>query len=140
MMNEREFEEFKNNVREARKNRLYVSWRNSDGQDCRTIGPASQCFCGHRYKDHFFDNIKDRKIYCRTAKCGCKMFDYVPICNQIILTNSVVGSQDLKCLCKHSHKDHHPVTRKCLKPGCKNCSTSFTSKHGCACPLVYDDH
>jgi hypothetical protein len=28
MMNEQEFEEFKNNVREARKNRLYVSWRN----------------------------------------------------------------------------------------------------------------
>lgn len=29
IMNEREFEEFKNNVREARKNRLYVSFRNS---------------------------------------------------------------------------------------------------------------
>jgi len=31
MMSEKEFEEFKNNVRDARKNRLYVSWRNSDG-------------------------------------------------------------------------------------------------------------
>jgi hypothetical protein len=31
MMNEREFEEFKKNVREARKNRLYVCWRNADG-------------------------------------------------------------------------------------------------------------
>jgi hypothetical protein len=40
----------------------------------------------------------------------------------------------LKCLCKHSHKDHHPVTRKCLKPGCKTCTTEFTSKHGCSCP------
>lgn len=29
IMNEQEFEEFKNNVREARKNRLYVSFRNS---------------------------------------------------------------------------------------------------------------
>ncbi len=29
MMNEREFEEFKSEVREARKNRLYVVFRNS---------------------------------------------------------------------------------------------------------------
>lgn len=41
MMSEKEFEEFKNNVREARKNRLYVSFRNTEGTDCRTIGPAS---------------------------------------------------------------------------------------------------
>ena len=80
MMNEKEFEEFKNNVRDARKNRLYVSWRNVKGQDCKTIGPSSSCFCGHRYKEHFFDNVKERKIYCRENKCGCKMFDYVPVC------------------------------------------------------------
>ena len=30
-MNEREFEEFKENVRDARKNRLYVTFRNQDG-------------------------------------------------------------------------------------------------------------
>ena len=24
--------------------------------------------------------MKERKIYCRTPKCSCKMFDYVPIC------------------------------------------------------------
>ena len=41
MMSEKEFEEFKNNVKEARKNRLYVCWRNAEGMDCRTIGPAS---------------------------------------------------------------------------------------------------
>jgi hypothetical protein len=41
MMSDKEFEEFKNNVRDARKNRLYVSWRNVEGQDCRTIGPSS---------------------------------------------------------------------------------------------------
>ncbi len=31
------------------------------------------------------------------------------------------------------------MTRKCQRPGCKNCTT-FTSKHGCACPQIYDDH
>jgi hypothetical protein len=80
MMSEKEFDEFKKNVKDARKNRLYVQWRNEEGTDCRTIGPASQCFCGHRYKEHFFDNVTDRKINCRTAKCLCKMYDYVPIC------------------------------------------------------------
>ena len=42
MMSEAEFEEYKNKVREARKNRLYVYWRNMEtGADCKAIGPAS---------------------------------------------------------------------------------------------------
>lgn len=41
MMSEKEYEEFKNNIREVRKNRLYVKWRNADGVDCKGIGPAS---------------------------------------------------------------------------------------------------
>ena len=44
------------------------------------------------------------------AKCST-MYPYV-----IILLPTkfcLVGSQDLKCLCKHSYKEHHPVTRKC---------------------------
>ena len=60
MMNEEEFAAFKKEVKDARKNRLYVKWRNANGQDCKTIGPASQCFCGHRYKEHFFDNVESR--------------------------------------------------------------------------------
>ena len=65
LMSEAEFEAYKAKVREARKNRLYVHWRNKvTGQDCKAIGPASQCFCGHRFKDHFTDNVKTRKIYC----------------------------------------------------------------------------
>jgi hypothetical protein len=31
MMSEKEFEEFKKNIREARKNRLYATWRNING-------------------------------------------------------------------------------------------------------------
>ena len=41
MMSEQEFEEFKNNVKDARKNRLSVKWRNAEGVDCKSIGPAS---------------------------------------------------------------------------------------------------
>ena len=80
MMSEEEFEEFKNNVREARKNRLYCTWRNVDGVDCKNIGPASKCFCGHRYKEHYTDNVGTREIYCRANGCKCRMFDYIPVC------------------------------------------------------------
>lgn len=99
MMSEKEFEEYKAQVRESRKNRLYVNWRNTtNGQDCRVIGPASQCFCGHRYKQHNFDNVKTKKVHCQAPGCKCKCFMYIPI----------FGSQDLKCTCKHSSIEHNP--------------------------------
>lgn len=67
MMSEAEFEAYKQSVKEKRKNRLYTHWRNMQtGNDCKSIGPASQCFCGHRYKEHFFDNVDDKNIYCRS--------------------------------------------------------------------------
>ena len=41
-MSEIEFEAYKAKVKDARKNRLYVHWRNTEtGADCKTIGPAS---------------------------------------------------------------------------------------------------
>jgi len=65
MMSEVEFEAYKNKVKEARKNRLYVSWRHKKtSQDCRTIGPASSCFCGHKFKRHNHDNVKTRQVHC----------------------------------------------------------------------------
>lgn len=52
----------------------------------------------------------------------------------------LVGSQDLKCLCKHSCHDHEPNgIRKCLKPGCKGCG-GFSSKHHCNCGLTFNEH
>ncbi len=41
MMNDKEFEEFKDGIREKRKHRLYAKWRNADGVDCKSIGPAN---------------------------------------------------------------------------------------------------
>jgi len=102
-MSEAEFEAYKNKVRKARENRLYVSWRNSKGADCKMIGPSSMCFCGHRYRDHMFDNVDTKEIHCKVKKCICPMFCYVP----------VYGSADLKCLCHHSYKLHDPLSRKC---------------------------
>ena len=105
LMTEAEFEAYKQKVRKARENRLYVSWRNPKGIDCKMIGPSSTCFCSHRYRDHTFDNVDNKDIHCKDKKCGCRLFNYVP----------VYGSSDLKCLCKHSFKLHDPRTKKCKK-------------------------
>ena len=130
MMSEQEFEEYKARVREKRANRLYVHWRNMEtGQDCKAIGPASQCFCGHRFKQHNFDNVETKKVDCKDKQCKCKLFDYIP----------VFGSQDFKCYtCKHSCHEHDPVTKKCKRAGCK-CSC-FYSRHACSCGMGYDVH
>ena len=127
VMSEKEFEEYKNKVREARKNHLYVYWRNSTGFDCKAVGPESMCFCGHRFKYHNFDNVKTKKVNCKTAKCKCGLFNYIP----------VYGSNDVKCLCKHSYSLHDVVTKKCGK--CNSCS-HFTSKFTCNCTEPFDTH
>jgi hypothetical protein len=86
MMTDEEFEAYKKKVAEARKNHLYVYWVNSKGYECKAIGPESMCFCGHRYKSHNFDNVKTKKVTCKTSKCKCPLFNYVP----------VYGSNDVK--------------------------------------------
>jgi hypothetical protein len=104
-----------------------VYWRNSTGFDCKSVGPESMCFCGHRYKNHNFDNVKTKKINCKTSKCKCPLFNYIP----------VYGSNDVKCLCKHSYSLHDVVTKKCSK--CTACSC-FGSKFTCNCTEPFDDH
>lgn len=135
-MTEAEFEAYKKKVQKARENRLYVSWRNTKGTDCKMIGPSSTCFCGHRYRDHTFDNINTRDVHCKDKKCGCRLFAYVPI----------YGSADLKCLCKHSFKLHDPRTRKCknvevslIQQGKCTCA-KFHSTHSCSCGLQFPEH
>lgn len=34
---------------EYSKNKLYVTWRNADEKDCKSIGVATRCFCNHRW-------------------------------------------------------------------------------------------
>jgi hypothetical protein len=128
MMTDEEFEAYKKKVAEARKNHLYVYWVNSKGYECKAIGPESMCFCGHRYKSHNFDNVKTKKVTCKTSKCKCPLFNYVP----------VYGSNDVKCLCKHSYTEHDVMKRNCTKPKCI-CS-GFGSKFTCNCTFTYDEH
>jgi len=92
------------------------------GMDCKMIGPASMCLCGHRYRDHNYINPVGKKVHCKASKCTCPCFYSVPV-RKILLSlfRSLTfsrykdGSQDFKCLCKGSYSDHDPVTKKCPK-------------------------
>ena len=89
-MSEAQFEEYKVKVRAKRANRLYVNWRNMEtGADCKSIGPAAQCFCGHRYKEHNFDNVSNKNVHCKDKICKCKLFSYIPVCKFQITVNPI---------------------------------------------------
>lgn len=45
---EKAFMQLKKKHAEFSKNKLYVTWRNANGKDCKTIGVATKCFCNHR--------------------------------------------------------------------------------------------
>lgn len=79
-MSEKEFEEYKKNYREKSKNRIYCSWRNQKGQECKMVGPQTKCFCDHRFKDHEYLEPKDKtKVCCKVPKCNCKCYLYIPV-------------------------------------------------------------
>ena len=125
MMTDAKFEAYKKKVASARANHLYVFYVNNKGEECKAIGPSSMCFCKHRYRNHNFDNVTNKKVNCKN--CKCKLFNYIP----------VHGSMDIKCNCHHSYEDHDPVSKKCLK--CKSC-TKFSSNYTCDCGIPYDKH
>lgn len=129
LLSPEEYEEFKRNIAAKRVNRLFVYWRNQQGTDCKTVGPYSTCFCGHRYRQHQTDdNVTTKKVPCKTPKCRCRQFSYVP----------VYGSNDLKCLCKHSFREHNPQTKTCERPNCR--CQGFSSTHSCTCSQHYNTH
>jgi len=127
LLSPQEYEEFKQQIAKQRANRLFVYWTNSSGLECKTIGPFSKCFCNHRYKDHSTDN-KQKKVPCKVPKCKCREFNYVPI----------YGSNDLKCLCKHSFREHDPLQKACTRRACR--CQGFSSTHSCSCSRHYNDH
>jgi len=126
---EKQYEEFKTDLKKNAKNRLYTTWRSNKGVDCKNIGPSAKCFCDHRYKDHNYLNPVDKKVHCKAKGCPCPTYYYVP----------VHGSQDFKCLCKHSYTEHDPITKKCVKGQC-GCNVRFSSAWSCTCHLKFGEH
>ncbi|ESO10554.1 hypothetical protein HELRODRAFT_167056 [Helobdella robusta] len=131
-----QYEEYKKRVLPQRMmNRLYTSWTNEDGMDCKLIGPETQCFCEHRYRDHktdFKEIPTDRPIMlpCRAKNCRCASYHYIPR----------RGGSVVRCTCKHQASQHsvlHPY--KCKAASCSTCQ-GFKSSYTCPCGQTYMQH
>lgn len=103
--------------------RLFTSWYNTKGLQCKIVGPSTKCFCDHLFKYH---TTTGGKLKCSQAGCKCGDFCYIPI----------YGSQDLKCNCKHSYQQHDVGKRNCKACPCK----LFSSNWSCSCGMKFDDH
>ncbi|XP_061597890.1 protein FAM221A [Cololabis saira] len=122
-----QYEEYKNKVIPQRvKNRLYVSFGVPGGIDCKLIGPETECFCAHRYKQHKTDwevvpSERPLDLPCRVRGCHCSAFQYVPR----------LGSNPVRCRCKHLPQDHSEAPHHLCKK-CNSCS-GFQSPYTCGC-------
>ena len=131
-----QYEEYKKEVLPQRMtNRLFTSWTNSAGIDCKLIGPETPCFCQHRYKQHRTDFAvipQDRPILlpCQVKSCRCASYHYVPL----------VGCCGIRCNCKHEAEEHSEVRPyRCKRGVCQKCS-GFTSSYTCGCGETYTRH
>ncbi|XP_026192476.1 protein FAM221A [Cyclospora cayetanensis] len=95
------------------------------GLRCRAVGPFSRCLCSHTFREHRVFQQRQpahapprgrqeqsqqqqalpQPVKCLVPGCSCPHYSFLPI----------QGSGDLRCRCKHSYRDHHAVTRRCLK-------------------------
>uniref|UniRef100_A0A1A8JDH6 Protein FAM221A n=1 Tax=Nothobranchius kuhntae TaxID=321403 RepID=A0A1A8JDH6_NOTKU len=122
-----QYEEYRRKVLPQRvKNRLYVSFGVPGGADCKQIGPETQCFCTHRYKQHKTEwevvpSERPLALPCRVKGCLCSAFRFVPL----------VGSSPVRCRCKHQLQDHREDAAHLCKK-CDFCS-GFQSPYTCGC-------
>lgn len=130
MLSEQEFERLKIKALKAKQNELHVYFRNSDGIDCRVVGPQSQCFCSHKYRDHNWFDTETKIVHCRVPGCRCNLFEHIP----------VMGRQDIKCnICKHSYLEHNVNSRKC-QSSCRAKCNLFVAAYRCACNQSFENH
>ncbi|XP_012729709.2 protein FAM221A [Fundulus heteroclitus] len=129
-----EYEEYKRKVLPMRmKNRLYVSFGVPGGIDCKLIGPETQCFCEHRYKQHQTDwevvpSERPLALPCKVRGCHCSAYTYVPR----------LGCSPVRCGCKHLPEDHSEATGHLCKK-CNSCS-GFRSPYTCGCGRPCFEH
>nr|VZI03817.1 unnamed protein product [Spirometra erinaceieuropaei] len=128
-----EYEAYKRRVIPIRlKNRIYVSWVNPNGIDCILTGPETECFCGHRYRQHKtdFETIPEaRPIPQPCNKCRCKCYHLMP----------KLGTSVVRCHCKHESTDHDILTPYlCKRPNCK--CQGFKTSLTCDCGFPAYQH
>ncbi|VDK32314.1 unnamed protein product [Taenia asiatica] len=102
------------------------------GVDCFLIGPETQCFCTHRYRQHQTDFATippERPIPQPCSKCKCKSYHMMPKC---------VGGAP-RCHCKHEATDHNVMAPyPCSRPNCK--CTGFKTSVTCDCGYPAYEH
>jgi len=133
MFSPHEYESYKKKMSLLRsKNRIYVSWSNSNGMDCKLIGPESLCFCQHRYKQHKTDfevfPTDNSEIKCEVTSCKCSGFFFIP----------KNGNQTLRCHCKHYVTDHSEKFPFKCRLSCK--CNKFQTSYRCGCGELAKDH
>jgi len=117
------------------KNRLFTSWTNSAGVDCKLVGPETPCFCQHRYKQHRTDfavipQTRPILLPCQVERCRCASYHYVPL----------AGCCPIRCNCKHQADEHSEVQPyQCKRGGCQKC-TGFASSYTCSCGEPFTQH
>ncbi|XP_028316892.1 protein FAM221A isoform X1 [Gouania willdenowi] len=122
-----QYEEYKRKVLPQRvKNRLYVSYGVPGGIDCNLIGPETQCFCTHKFKQHKTEwetvpSVRPLALQCLAKGCRCTGYQYVP----------KIGSNPVRCRCKHLPQDHYEAAGHLCKM-CSSCS-GFKSTFTCGC-------
>lgn len=131
---EADYAAFKARAVSVRADRLYVTWRNANGLDCKNVGPATACFCGHRFRQHATDNMGGKQrhakdVRCTEPGCGCGLFDFLP----------AHGTWAVKCACKHDAADHDPRSKRCRSAAKCGCA-GFHSAFSCSCGLPWASH
>uniref|UniRef100_A0A3Q3XJ57 Protein FAM221A n=1 Tax=Mola mola TaxID=94237 RepID=A0A3Q3XJ57_MOLML len=122
-----QYEEYKRKmVPQRMKNRLYVSFGVPGGIDCKLVGPETQCFCSHRYKQHKtdFEEVPTERplaLPCQVRGCHCPAYQYIPR----------TGPNLVRCQCKHLPQDHSEDAGHLCKK-CESCS-GFRSPYTCGC-------
>ncbi|XP_069033031.1 protein FAM221A [Embiotoca jacksoni] len=129
-----QYEDYKKRVLPLRvENRLYVSFGVPGGIDCKLIGPETQCFCAHRYKQHKTEwevvpSERPLALPCQVRGCRCPAYEYVPR----------LGPNPIRCRCKHLPQDHSEATGHFCKM-CRSCS-GFQSTYTCGCDQPCSAH
>ncbi|XP_056439297.1 protein FAM221A [Gadus chalcogrammus] len=123
-----QYEQYKKRVVPQRmNNRLYVSFGvPGEGLECKLVGPETQCFCSHRYKQHKTDfevlsSGAPLALPCQVKGCRCTAYQYV----------ALSGSRPVRCRCKHTAEDHSEAGRHFCNM-CSSCS-GFQSPYTCGC-------
>lgn len=102
---------------------IRVSWTNTQGNECKRIIQPNRCFCTHSFEYHETPKTVGT-AFCLSPGCKCKCFQYVPY-------------YDLKCMCRHSYKEHDVTSKMCKM--CKKC-LGFVTNWNCKCGMKYELH